>query len=174
MASCDKQVKCWDLASNQAIQVLSIYLIFVKSQNILENIPYFSHSHRININMSLFKRSSTIENKKKQGLSLGNIFSTYLLYKRPYSLNSNFEREYSSSHLFVVCLNFIFQVAEHQAPVKACRWVKANNYSALMTVSWDKTLKFWDTRSPNPMMSINLPGKYSTIQLQNSFIFSIT
>lgn len=70
MASCDKQVKCWDLASNQAIQI-----------------------------------------------------------------------------------------AEHQAPVKACRWVKASNYSALMTVSWDKTLKFWDTRSPNPMMSINLPER---------------
>ena len=51
------------------------------------------------------------------------------------------------------------QVAEHQAPVKACRWVKASNYSALMTCSWDKTLKFWDTRSPNPMMSINLPER---------------
>ena len=57
MASCDKQVKCWDLASNQAVQV-----------------------------------------------------------------------------------------AEHQAPVKACRWVKAPNYSALMTASWDKTIKFWDVR----------------------------
>ena len=57
MASCDKQVKCWDLASNQAVQV-----------------------------------------------------------------------------------------AEHQAPVKSCRWVKAPNYSALMTCSWDKTIKFWDTR----------------------------
>eukprot|EP00088_Acartia_fossae_P012108 TRINITY_DN1620_c0_g1_i3.p1 TRINITY_DN1620_c0_g1~~TRINITY_DN1620_c0_g1_i3.p1 ORF type:complete len:363 (+),score=94.94 TRINITY_DN1620_c0_g1_i3:31-1119(+) len=70
MASCDKQVKCWDLASNQAIQV-----------------------------------------------------------------------------------------AEHQAPVKACRWVKASNYQALMTCSWDKTLKFWDMRAPNPLLSINLPER---------------
>merc|ERR1712098_680075 len=70
MASCDKQVKCWDLASNQAVQV-----------------------------------------------------------------------------------------AEHQAPVKACRWVKAPNYTALMTVSWDKTMKFWDTRAPNPMLSIDLPER---------------
>jgi len=70
MASCDKQVKCWDLASNQAVQV-----------------------------------------------------------------------------------------AEHQAPVKACRWVKAPNYSALMTASWDKTIKFWDVRAPTPMLSIDLPER---------------
>ena len=31
------------------------------------------------------------------------------------------------------------------------RWVKAPNYTALMTGSWDKTLKFWDLRSPNPV-----------------------
>jgi len=51
------------------------------------------------------------------------------------------------------------QVAEHQAPVRAVRWVKASNYTALMTCSWDKTLKFWDTRSPNPMLSIDLPER---------------
>lgn len=25
-----------------------------------------------------------------------------------------------------------------------------------MTGSWDKTIKFWDTRSPNPIMSIDM------------------
>jgi len=70
MASCDKQVKCWDLASNQAVQV-----------------------------------------------------------------------------------------AEHQAPVKACRWVQTPSYAALMTVSWDKTIKFWDIRAPSPMLSLDLPER---------------
>lgn len=28
-----------------------------------------------------------------------------------------------------------------------------------MTGSWDKTLKFWDTRSPTPMLTINLPER---------------
>ena len=28
-----------------------------------------------------------------------------------------------------------------------------------MTGSWDRTLKFWDTRSPNPMMQIQLPER---------------
>ena len=52
--------------------------------------------------------------------------------------------------------NQTIQVAQHDAPVKVIRWVKAPNYTALMTGSWDKTLKFWDTRSPNPIMSIDL------------------
>ena len=34
--------------------------------------------------------------------------------------------------------NQAMQVAEHGAPVKSVRWVKAPNYTALMTGSWDK------------------------------------
>ena len=52
--------------------------------------------------------------------------------------------------------NTTIQVAAHDAPVKCVRWVKAPNYTALMTGSWDKTLKFWDARSPNPIMNIDL------------------
>ncbi len=52
--------------------------------------------------------------------------------------------------------NQTIQVAEHAAPVKSIRWIQAPNYQALMTGSWDKTLKFWDTRTPNPIMTIDL------------------
>jgi len=52
--------------------------------------------------------------------------------------------------------NQTVQVAAHDAPVKVCRWVNAPTYKALMTGSWDKTLKFWDTRSPNPIMTIDM------------------
>ena len=52
--------------------------------------------------------------------------------------------------------NQTMQVAQHEAPVKVIRWVKAPNYTALMTGSWDKTLKFWDTRSSNPIMTIDV------------------
>jgi mRNA export factor len=55
--------------------------------------------------------------------------------------------------------NQVVQVAQHDAPIKTCHWIKAANYSCLMTGSWDKTLKFWDTRTPNPMLSINLPER---------------
>ncbi|XP_017772005.1 PREDICTED: mRNA export factor [Nicrophorus vespilloides] len=55
--------------------------------------------------------------------------------------------------------NQVVQVAAHDAPIKTCHWIKAPNYSCLMTGSWDKTLKFWDTRSPNPILSLNLPDR---------------
>lgn len=55
--------------------------------------------------------------------------------------------------------NQAIQVAAHDAPVKTCHWVQGGSYSCLMTGSWDKTLKFWDTRTPNPIMTINLPER---------------
>lgn len=55
--------------------------------------------------------------------------------------------------------NQAIQVAVHDAPVKTCHWIKCNTYSCLMTGSWDKTLKFWDTRTPNPMLTISLPER---------------
>lgn len=55
--------------------------------------------------------------------------------------------------------NQMVQIAQHEGPVKTVHWIKGNTYSCVMTGSWDKTLKFWDTRSPSPMMSINLPER---------------
>ncbi|XP_036178377.1 mRNA export factor isoform X3 [Myotis myotis] len=49
--------------------------------------------------------------------------------------------------------------SDHDAPVKTIHWIKAPNYSCVMTGSWDKTLKFWDTRSSNPMMVLQLPER---------------
>jgi len=45
--------------------------------------------------------------------------------------------------------------AQHDAPIKTVHWVQAPNYTCLMTGSWDKTLKFWDTRQATPIMSMN-------------------
>ncbi|CAG2255983.1 GLE2 [Mytilus edulis] len=44
--------------------------------------------------------------------------------------------------------NQAVQVAQHDAPIKTVHWIKAPNYSCIMTGGWDKLLKFWDTRSP--------------------------
>lgn len=55
--------------------------------------------------------------------------------------------------------NQAVQVAQHDAPIKTVHWIKANSYTCLMTGSWDKTLKFWDTRTPNPMLTIQLPER---------------
>ena len=37
--------------------------------------------------------------------------------------------------------NQAIQVAQHEAPVKTVHFIKASNYTCLMTGSWDKTLK---------------------------------
>lgn len=46
------------------------------------------------------------------------------------------------------------QVAQHAAPIKACSWIPEVNL--LATGSWDKTLKYWDTRSSGAQVTINL------------------
>jgi len=38
---------------------------------------------------------------------------------------------------------FFFFFLQHDAPVKTIHWIKAPNYSCVMTGSWDKTLKVW-------------------------------
>lgn len=53
----------------------------------------------------------------------------------------------------------VMQVAAHDGPVKTCHMIKGSNCACLMTGSWDKTLKFWDMRTPSPMMTINLPER---------------
>jgi len=57
-----------------------------------------------------------------------------------------------ASNQAVVC-------AQHDAPIKTVHWVQAPNYQCLMTGSWDKTLKFWDTRTPTPIMTMNTIDK---------------
>ncbi|PAA71690.1 hypothetical protein BOX15_Mlig008585g3 [Macrostomum lignano] len=51
------------------------------------------------------------------------------------------------------------QVAQHDQPVKFCKLVTSPQYTCLVTGSWDKTIKFWDLRSPNPMLSFSLPER---------------
>ena len=45
----------------------------------------------------------------------------------------------------------LLQVAAHDAPVRHCFF--APNLNMLITGSWDKTMKFWDCRSPTPAFS---------------------
>ena len=55
--------------------------------------------------------------------------------------------------------NQAYQVANHREPIQACRWINAPNYKVLMTCSWDRSIKFWDVRTPNPILDINVPER---------------
>eukprot|EP00889_Picochlorum_renovo_P002252 jgi/Picre1/29282/NNA_004674.t1 len=48
------------------------------------------------------------------------------------------------------------QVAQHDAPIP-CAYISQMNM--LVTGSWDKTLKYWDLRSPNPVHTQQLPER---------------
>ncbi|THU89569.1 Poly(A)+ RNA export protein [Dendrothele bispora CBS 962.96] len=55
------------------------------------------------------------------------------------------------------------QIAQHDAPVKAVKFFMhpQSHTGILATGSWDKTLKYWDMRSPTgtPIYSVSLPDK---------------
>ena len=49
------------------------------------------------------------------------------------------------------------QVAQHAAPVRHCIFLQQLNM--LVTGSWDKTVKYWDLRSPNPVHTQPMPER---------------
>ncbi|XP_022223006.2 protein Rae1 [Drosophila obscura] len=55
--------------------------------------------------------------------------------------------------------NHVSKVGSHASGVRACHWLSTPNASLLMTGSWDKTAKFWDLRTPSPVVSIDLPER---------------
>lgn len=46
----------------------------------------------------------------------------------------------------------------HDQPIKCCKWMDGN-ISALVTAGWDKTLKYWDLRSPQAIAVVPLPER---------------
>lgn len=55
----------------------------------------------------------------------------------------------------------VTQVAAHDAPIKCIKYMHAPamNSPILVTSGWDKSLKYWDTRSPTPIGTVALPEK---------------
>jgi len=48
-------------------------------------------------------------------------------------------------------------VAQHDQPIKFARWIPFNR--TLMTVSWDKTIRWWDGRQQAPALNVPLQDK---------------
>ncbi|KAF8621924.1 hypothetical protein AX15_007418 [Amanita polypyramis BW_CC] len=60
----------------------------------------------------------------------------------------------------------VTQVAQHDAPVKTVRWIDAPQASVLVTGSWDKTVKYWDLRSSTPVVTVDLPERCYSLDVQ--------
>ncbi|CCM00073.1 uncharacterized protein FIBRA_02100 [Fibroporia radiculosa] len=65
----------------------------------------------------------------------------------------------SAGRMFDVNTGQSQQVAQHDAPIKCVRWVDTPQGGILATGSWDKTLKYWDLRTPNPVASVQLQDR---------------
>lgn len=48
-------------------------------------------------------------------------------------------------------------IGQHDAPIKAVSWV--DDLQMVLTGSWDKTLRFWDGKSPNTVHTTQLPER---------------
>merc|ERR1712093_51847 len=61
------------------------------------------------------------------------------------------------------------QIAQHQAPIRCVRWIDMQN-GLLVTGSWDKTLKYWDLRSPSPIASVPLEERCYAMDVCGSLL----
>jgi mRNA export factor len=64
------------------------------------------------------------------------------------------------------------QVAAHDAPIKCARFVEVAGAAGpiLVTGSWDKTVKYWDLRTPTPVASLECQDRIYTIDSNDKLL----
>ncbi|KAI8344821.1 WD40-repeat-containing domain protein [Chlamydoabsidia padenii] len=63
-----------------------------------------------------------------------------------------------AGRLFDVNTGQSSQIAEHAEPIKCVKFIDQGQ-NIVATGSWDKTLKYWDLRSPQPIGTVQLPER---------------
>ena len=64
------------------------------------------------------------------------------------------------------------QIGVHDTPAKAVRFIKASNL--VVSAGWDRKLKFWDTRSPNPAGVMDLPERAYAMDARDGLLVVAT
>ncbi|KAK4706146.1 mRNA export factor, partial [Phenoliferia sp. Uapishka_3] len=62
------------------------------------------------------------------------------------------------------------QFAAHEAPIKCAKYAEINGQGVVATASWDKTLKYWDLRTPTAIASVALPERAYTMDVAGSLM----
>lgn len=65
-------------------------------------------------------------------------------------------------------------IAAHDQPIKALRWMATSSAQALVSGSWDKTLKYWDLRAPTPMAVVALPERCYSLDVNGDLLVVAT
>lgn len=64
------------------------------------------------------------------------------------------------------------QIGSHEAPVKSVGFLKSTNL--VVSGGWDRKLKFWDTRSPNPAGVLELPERVYCMDTRDNLLVVAT
>ncbi|KAH8821008.1 WD40-repeat-containing domain protein [Xylogone sp. PMI_703] len=64
------------------------------------------------------------------------------------------------------------QVAAHDQPIRSVRFFDApsSNAQMLVTGSWDKTIKYWDLRTPNPVATVTCQERVYTMDVKDKLL----
>lgn len=62
------------------------------------------------------------------------------------------------------------QVAAHDAPIRCVSATTHQNSPLLVTGSWDKTVKFWDLRTPNPVGTLSCQDRVYTMDVRDKLL----
>ncbi|KAI9499644.1 WD40-repeat-containing domain protein [Zychaea mexicana] len=65
----------------------------------------------------------------------------------------------NTARMYDVIRGQAIQIAQHAAPVKSVKVLGGLGDNVIATASWDQTLKYWDTRSPQPIATVQLPDR---------------
>lgn len=64
----------------------------------------------------------------------------------------------------------VISFAAHDAPIKCLKWMEHSSSPALISGSWDKTLKYWDLRQSQPAATITLPERCYAMDVAGSLL----
>jgi WD40 repeat protein len=57
------------------------------------------------------------------------------------------------------------------APIKSCRWLETPNMTNMaVTGSWDRTIRYWDMRTPTPAATVNLPERVYSLDVKGNLM----
>ncbi|OBZ72465.1 Poly(A)+ RNA export protein [Grifola frondosa] len=72
----------------------------------------------------------------------------------------------NAGRMFDVTTGQTQQVAQHDAPIRVVKWIESPQGNVLVSGSWDKTLKYWDLRTPNAVATVQLPERCYALDVQ--------